>query len=386
MDDLKESIIKKLSRKEIRYDDINIPAQLREDKDVAIAALNSYDGRICKYLGEQLKKNKEFAKQVFKMKYGYALEYFSDDIKNDFECCKVSIVEGFSGYRYIGNDMKMNKELGLMEINNCHGIKEINKELRKDKDIIEAYWNSVDRKPNTNYLCSIISIDDFGNEIIDKFLNIENKRHIQERKEIYEEQTETVQFVKYQNQKFNKKLFKKNWNPFVIIIGNKKNNVAEDVINYYNDDEDNIVINIIEIYKEDVKTSNIKLIAKNKEDIFNLLRFITYTTAGDTFLTEDNLGDIIEWLYVNKFSNKNIEILKFKIDINEPTLKIDKTLFKGKFYIFQIVSNEVNSDFSSYNYIWTIVKQLKDNNIDYEIHLHDSCNINDIEIYALKVR
>lgn len=46
MDDLKESIIKKLSRKEIRYDDINIPAQLREDKDVAIAALNSYDGRI----------------------------------------------------------------------------------------------------------------------------------------------------------------------------------------------------------------------------------------------------------------------------------------------------------------------------------------------------
>ena len=53
MDDLKESIIKKLSRKEIRYDDINIPAQLREDKDVAIAALNSYDGRICKYLGEQ---------------------------------------------------------------------------------------------------------------------------------------------------------------------------------------------------------------------------------------------------------------------------------------------------------------------------------------------
>ena len=101
---------------------------------------------------------------------GYALEYFSDDIKNDFECCKVSIVEGFSGYRYIGNDMKMNKELGLMEINNCHGIKEINKELRKDKDIIEAYWNSVDRKPNTNYLCSIISIDDFGNEIIDEFL------------------------------------------------------------------------------------------------------------------------------------------------------------------------------------------------------------------------
>ena len=122
---------------------------------------------------------------------GYALEYFSDDIKNDFESCKASIVEGFSGYRYIGNDMKMNKELGLMEINNCHGIKEINKELRKDKDIIEAYWNSVDRKP------------------------------------------------------------------------------------------------------------------------------ITYTTAGDTFLTEDNLGDIIEWLYVNKFSNKNIEILKFKFDIND---------------------------------------------------------------------
>ena len=191
---------------------------------------------------------------------GYALEYFSDDIKNDFESCKASIVEGFSGYRYIGNDMKMNKELGLMEINNCHGIKEINKELRKDKDIIEAYWNSVDRKP------------------------------------------------------------------------------------------------------------------------------ITYTTAGDTFLTEDNLGDIIECLYVNKFSNKNIEILKFKIDINEPTLKIDKTLFKGKFFIFQIVSNAVNCDFISNNYIETIVEQLKDNNIDYEIHLHDSCNIKDIEIYALKVR
>lgn len=44
------------------------------------------------------------------------------------------------------------------------------------------------------------------------------------------------------------------------------------------------------------------------QKIFNLLRIITYTTAGDTWLTEDNLWDI-EALPYNK--NKGIEIKLF---------------------------------------------------------------------------
>lgn len=97
-------IISKLKNRELHYKDI--PDEFKDDEEIGLVSIETYDGRVCEYIGEKLKSNKEFAKKVFRNKYGYSLSYFSDNIKNDFECCKVAIVDGFSGYRYIGEKMK----------------------------------------------------------------------------------------------------------------------------------------------------------------------------------------------------------------------------------------------------------------------------------------
>ena len=112
-------IISKLKNRELHYKDI--PDEFKDDEEIALVSIETYDGRVCEYIGEKLKSNKEFAKKVFRNKYGYSLSHFSDNIKNDFECCKAAIIDGFSGYRYIGEKMKNNKELALFEINRKYG-------------------------------------------------------------------------------------------------------------------------------------------------------------------------------------------------------------------------------------------------------------------------
>ena len=172
--DKRADIISKIKNRELHYKDI--PEELKDDEEIALIAIETYDGRVCEYIGENLKNNKEFAKKVFKNKYGYSLSYFSDNIKNDFECCKTAIVDGFSGYSYMGEKMKDNKELALTEINRKYGhdIRTVSKTLRKDEDIIKAHWNKVYREPSYFIdFCSIIAIDDFGNSIIDTFKNKE---------------------------------------------------------------------------------------------------------------------------------------------------------------------------------------------------------------------
>ena len=148
----KQECIKRIKSKELKKD--KIPEKFLNDEEVIINAIDAYDGLVCEYMGKQLKANKEFAKKVFKRKYGYALEFFSDNVKNDFECCKASIIEGISGYN-IGEKQKNNKELALLEINNglCD-VREIPKKLRKDKEIVETYWKkmySTLKKLSTSY-------------------------------------------------------------------------------------------------------------------------------------------------------------------------------------------------------------------------------------------
>lgn len=118
--DNRTEIITKIKNRELQYKDI--PEELKDDEEIALIAIETYDGRVCEYIGEKLKDNKDFAKRVFRNKYGYSLSYFSDNIKNDFECCKTAIVDGFSGYYYIGEKMKNSKELALAEINRKYQI------------------------------------------------------------------------------------------------------------------------------------------------------------------------------------------------------------------------------------------------------------------------
>ena len=383
--DNRAEIISRIKNRELHYKDI--PEELKDDEEIALIAIETYDGRVCEYIGENLKNNKEFAKKVFKNKYGYSLSYFSDNIKNDFECCKTAIVDGFSGYYYIGEKMKDNKELALTEINRKYGhdIRAVSKTLRKDEDIIKAHWNKVYREPS--YFidsCSIIAIDDFGNSVIDTFKSKELKRHTQARIDRYEEQTESVQFIKCYNGKLEKEIFKPILNPFIIIIGNERNEIAKKIIGKYYKMDEKANINIIEIYKTDINTKNIKFISNDKNEIINLLRSMTYTTAGDTWLTEDNINDINELLWKNRMENKNLKIKLIK-DISDID-KIEKDFLNGNTYIIQIVSNKEHT-FNEYCGLIDKMQPFfnKENHNFLQVHLHNSCNFKDFEIYMLKL-
>lgn len=377
--DNREEIMTKIKNRELHYEDI--PEKLKNDEEIALIAIETYDGRECKYMGDDLKNNKEFAKKVFAKKYGYSLCYFSNNVKNDFECCKTSIVDGFSGYRYIGEKLKDNKELALCEINRKYGhdIKSICKELRRDEDIIKAHWNKIYSEPTYFMGCSIIAIDDFGNNIIEQFKNIEFKRHISLRIDEYEEKTEEVQFIKCNDGVLEKEIFEPILDPLIIIIGNERNSLASKIIKKYYDDNSK-GINIIEVYRTDVTTKNIKYISKNYDDIINFLRIITYTTAGDTWLTEDNLSDI-RCHFGRNMENKRLETKLIK---NISEINVLEDCVDGKLYICQIVSNNEHT-FHEYIRIMEQIEEKFKQNHSIEYHLHNSCNISDYEIYFLKI-
>ncbi len=60
----------------------------------------------------------------------------------------------------------------------------------------------------------------------------ELKRHTQARINKYEEQTESVQFIKCYNEKLEKEIFKPFLNPLIIIIGNERNEIAKKIVLY----------------------------------------------------------------------------------------------------------------------------------------------------------
>lgn len=259
------------------------------------------------------------------------------------------------------------------------------KDIISEKDLIlkkMENWSMAD--------VSIIAIDDFGNDIIDEFLAIEKTRHTKEKIDIYKEKTEKVQFVKYENGEFNKILFKPEWHPFIIIIGQKKNDIAKDIIVKYKDKEDVRFkkINIVEIYEENVDTPNAKLITSNKEEIIDFLRIITYKTASDTFLSEDNLGDIIEWLYYDELSNQNLKIKKYVVnysDFKNDNLNINVGEFNKNVYALEVACKK---EYVLALYNDGLEKLLNDilKEKDFILGFHDSLNIEEIELYFLELR
>ena len=100
-----------------------------------------------KYIPTRFWNSIEFAKKVFASGVsGSILEYFSDEIRNDIDICKMTLLSG--GFRYMNDCIRQNKAC-ILEIGDTFDIiDDIGKELLKDEDIIEAYWNNV-----AGYIC-----------------------------------------------------------------------------------------------------------------------------------------------------------------------------------------------------------------------------------------
>ena len=81
--------------------------------------------------------------------------------------------------------------------------------------------------------------------------------------------------------------------------------------------------------------------------------------------------------------NKNLKIKLIKNISNID--KIEKDFFNGNTYIMQIVSNKEHT-FSEYCSLMDKTQKIfdKENN-NLQVHLHNSCNFKDFEIYILKL-
>lgn len=228
--------------------------------------------------------------------------------------------------------------------------------------------------------CSIIAIDELGNKIIDRFKKEEIKRHMQSRIDRYEEKMEPVQFIKCIDGNLEKEIFDVSLNPFIIMIGNEKNILANEVIEKYYDENDKY-INIIEMYKKDVKTKNIKSIINEEDECINLLRFFLYTTACDTFFPEDNLNALNELLLKEKMKNINLKINCFN-EINK-FINTVKNFDKNKSIIIQLATNKNKIRDLFLDLGEKLRKANCENIIQY--YLHDSCNFEEFEIYMLEL-
>lgn len=293
-----------------------------------------------------------------------------------------------NGYRYASENIRKNKEFSMEFLKEQpYDIKYVDKNLRRDKDIIETYWNGA-KNENFEYV-SVIGIDCFGNKMIDEFLRIEKERHTLERINQYEEQTENVQFVKtdeikdYQKSDtfitiFDKEIFSEDFKSFIILIGEKENSVSKQIKEKYQKNG-----YVIEIYTEDIETSNIKLITKNKDKIIDLLRVIIY----DEFLSffYYNLGSIRECLQRFLVDNR-IEIQKYKGSVQEVVQKlyeIRKNTFP-ELYIVQLVVHSQMDEHTIYA-IYKKMNEMKKNKIMGYFSSHQ-CNIEGIEVIIMKIR
>lgn len=323
------------------------------------------------------------------------LEYFSNEIKSNLEICKMAAARG---YPYMSEDIKQNKEF-ILEIKGVFGNEsKISKELIRDKDILKEYWEEakeyISGDPFDLFcLCSVIGIDSFGNDIIDRFLKIEKTRHSKERIYEYEEKTEFTQFVKvkkYQKDDvpfiniidFDKDIFDKELYPVIILVGEKENTLSRKIKEEYDEHC------IIEIYAQDANTDGIKLITKDVNKIIDLLRVITYTndTAYDIMpYLYNGLAPIKEWLG-DDIKKGKIEVYKLEGSLQEITKKIQTVPenLVDKNCVIQVVSNNKMDEYKANNLLSKLYKKkLFLDEIGY-ISSH-ICNIEDIEIIVMKI-
>lgn len=350
-------------------------------------------GDTCRYVPKEFFCDVEFAKKVFnKDTYGSELKYFSDEIRNDIEICKLA---SCGDYPHMSEKIRKNKEIALELGANFSNINYVDKDLRKDQDIIKRYWSDVKEKICDYFccLCSVISIDNFGNEIIDEFLKIEKTRHSKKRISKFEEKIELTQFVKIkecQNDEeafihtieFDKEIFDKELQTFIILIGEKENAISREIKEEY---EENC---IIEIYTQEVDTYNCKLITKDTNKIIDLLRVITYINSPeDDIISENYIGLVsIKEVILNEQEKNNIEIYKCKGSLQEITqiIKSVPKNFINKDCIIQIVGNDKLNDYICMNIVSKIYQnRLWQDNTGY-IASH-ICNIENIEIIIMNL-
>lgn len=377
-----------------------LPEELKNDGELCLIAMKTTFEGPFKFIGNSLLNNKSFAKKAVKQ-WPDVVKYFSEEIQKDPEVYKIATERCNNAYgdsTDYNNKNDLLAERDFFAMNLLYGL--VNKKLRKDKDIVNAFWDDVKDEIETNdggpwelTLYSIISIDDFGNEIIDKFLNEEKQRHSTKRIEQYEENTELIQFVKMKKKPFasnedivvfdfDKELFATELFPMVVLIGKKENALSKQIKEEYQYNKKLYYVEspILEIYTEETNTNNCKLITKDINKMLDLLKIVAYSTSMDCIMPEQYLYSEMKNFILREKQSNNIEIYKCKGKLENIAKKIKEIpkSFENRICMIQIVCNDKIDKYAIACIFNKIFYEINNGKIEY--YSSHACEIEDIEI------
>ena len=222
--------------------------------------------------------------------------------------------------------------------------------------------------------CSIIGVDDFGNNIINKFIKFEKSRY---KILDYEQRLDRIQFIKTIEDtdgiKLNKKIWDKELKPLIIIIGEQDNSISKKIKLEY---EKNEYVGIIEIYTQNVKSNNIKFITKDINKIINLISVIIFQHGNIDY----------DWGYViqeEKIIDKNIKIYKLQGNMQEIEQQIKLLQIKEGACITNIFGGNTINNYTCKRINEMILKQTTHKK--HNIYKLNNCNIENIEVIIVNI-
>jgi hypothetical protein len=97
--------------------------EIKDDKEIILAAINRYDGNSIKYASETLRNNKELVEYAVN-KSGFAFRYASDELQKDKTLALKAVSKAGYLFKCLSDDYKRDKEIILVAVQNYeHALK-----------------------------------------------------------------------------------------------------------------------------------------------------------------------------------------------------------------------------------------------------------------------
>ena len=97
--------------------------EIKNDKEIILAAINRYNGNSIKYASENLRNNKELIEYAVNIS-GFAFRYASDEIQKDRSLALKAISKAGNLFKFLSDDYKRDKEIILAAVQNYeHALK-----------------------------------------------------------------------------------------------------------------------------------------------------------------------------------------------------------------------------------------------------------------------
>jgi hypothetical protein len=118
---------------------------LRNNKEIVLIAV-AQDGEALQFASDDLRKSKEIV-LIAVAQNGLALEFASKELRNDPEIVKIAVKNHGFALRYASKQLKNNKEIVLIAVANFgFALLYASEELTNDPEI---FWEAIEQNPNS---------------------------------------------------------------------------------------------------------------------------------------------------------------------------------------------------------------------------------------------